>query len=305
VGSLGPDIRAEMEDEIRAWVTELFEKRRDELKEKHSAAIEEEVDIRIQRFAAKICTQEMARSYVEDLVTTHIHTLADSMILAFVTDELRNKIEGMIQGFLDSNELEERIKARIESKAKATLTRDYTRQIDALAERALRKADNSKLQDEVHMLKVIRKEARRAIEKRLWRARVNKELAGGFVYVVRAGNLYKIGRARNVQMRMQAIQCGCPESIDLILTKETKFPAALECRFHEEFHDYRRNGEWFALEQEHIAWIEAFDVSTVSESYRVRLATGFWPGGPSAAPLIRTGDVSADAPGAVEHTGGE
>jgi hypothetical protein len=68
------------------------------------------------------------------------------------------------------------------------------------------------------------------------------------VYFIRAGELIKIGRAKNTERRIKTLQCAAPEKLELIY--EARYETAAEAiqqeqSFHKAFKDARVRGEWF------------------------------------------------------------
>lgn len=69
----------------------------------------------------------------------------------------------------------------------------------------------------------------------------------GFVYLLRAGDHYKIGVAKDVETRVDALQPGCPFKIEVHHVWRSYDPFKVERRMHFRLREYRRHGEWFAL----------------------------------------------------------
>jgi hypothetical protein len=76
---------------------------------------------------------------------------------------------------------------------------------------------------------------------------------GGFVYLMKAGDAYKIGIARNVERRRDAIQTGSPVPVFVIAAAFVNDPRWVEAGLHQEFAACRLEGEWFALDQRSVA----------------------------------------------------
>jgi hypothetical protein len=74
----------------------------------------------------------------------------------------------------------------------------------------------------------------------------------GFVYFIASGGKVKIGRAKSIKARMNALQSGCPYPIHLV--RYEPGGASLEAKFHRKFAAYRDRLEWFRIEGE----LEAF-----------------------------------------------
>lgn len=76
-----------------------------------------------------------------------------------------------------------------------------------------------------------------------------------FVYVLKAGPYYKIGRTKNVESRIGTIALQMPFPVELFKVINTADSAWLEKLLHCFFGDKRVNGEWFALNDEESQWI--------------------------------------------------
>lgn len=75
----------------------------------------------------------------------------------------------------------------------------------------------------------------------------------GFVYLIEAAGLVKIGFTVNVEARIRELQAGSPIVYSLL----TSFPATMttERDLHKRFADYRSHREWFRLDGALADWI--------------------------------------------------
>jgi len=77
------------------------------------------------------------------------------------------------------------------------------------------------------------------------------------VYIVKSGDTYKIGYTSNLKNRLSAIATGCPEPVEV---RDVIHGAGLkeERALHRKFEAKRVSGEWFALDEEDLAFIKRF-----------------------------------------------
>lgn len=81
----------------------------------------------------------------------------------------------------------------------------------------------------------------------------------GHIYVLRAGEFYKIGRTRQLDSRIKALSIQLPFPVEVVHTFPSDDHVEVEQWIHDLFADKRANGEWFRLSEEDVARIRKWE----------------------------------------------
>jgi hypothetical protein len=83
--------------------------------------------------------------------------------------------------------------------------------------------------------------------------RADAEATVGYVYLLKSGRYYKIGRSNAVGRRERELQIQLPEAAEVVHEIKTDDPVGIENYWHTRFGDRRKNGEWFELGAKDVA----------------------------------------------------
>lgn len=74
-----------------------------------------------------------------------------------------------------------------------------------------------------------------------------RSAADGFVYLMKSGRHFKIGKANSVDERHRHLRIQLPQATQVVHRIKTDDPFGIEAYWHRRFAEKRLNGEWFAL----------------------------------------------------------
>lgn len=75
----------------------------------------------------------------------------------------------------------------------------------------------------------------------------------GYVYLLKSGRYYKVGRSNAVGRRERELAIQLPQKAKVVHSIKTDDPVGIEAYWHNRFGDRRKNGEWFVLSANDVA----------------------------------------------------
>jgi hypothetical protein len=75
----------------------------------------------------------------------------------------------------------------------------------------------------------------------------------GHIYVLKVGDIYKIGRSRQVKQRLHMHQDSCPFPIEIVMHARVHDHELIEAGLHRAFADKRVRTEWYRLDEHDLA----------------------------------------------------
>ena len=97
------------------------------------------------------------------------------------------------------------------------------------------------------VLELLQEETSTSLDQRLEAFRIK-----GFVYLLRSGKHYKLGRSNAVGRRLRELAIQLPEKPNTVHVIETEDPEGIEQYWHARFAQRRKGGEWFELTPEDV-----------------------------------------------------
>jgi hypothetical protein len=98
-----------------------------------------------------------------------------------------------------------------------------------------------------NVLEIIKSQIKLEVEKTSSIVSDASEDTFGYVYMLKAGKFYKVGRSNSIDRRSKELKIQLPEEAEKIHVITTDDPVGIEAYWHKRFVEKRKNGEWFEL----------------------------------------------------------
>lgn len=98
------------------------------------------------------------------------------------------------------------------------------------------------------------------------------------VYIMKAGNFYKIGVSANPKKRLQALRIGNPDIKLICESKLLQNAYAIESALHKKYHNFALGREWFSIRDENKLIDDAYtiidEIGIFNQSEKPKSETG-------------------------------
>jgi hypothetical protein len=79
----------------------------------------------------------------------------------------------------------------------------------------------------------------------------------GYIYILKAGGYYKLGRSKKPDRRIKALSIQLPFPVEVVCVIPCEDHVAAEQWFHWLYSDRRANGEWFVLDPDAVSLLQS------------------------------------------------
>ncbi len=83
------------------------------------------------------------------------------------------------------------------------------------------------------------------------------DLAHGYIYIIKSAGAHKIGKAKNLQQRLNELKTGNESPLIVEHCISTNAMNRAESLLHQHYAKQRGNGEWFTLSKEDVAYLKS------------------------------------------------
>lgn len=89
----------------------------------------------------------------------------------------------------------------------------------------------------------------------------------GYIYVLKVGDMYKIGKSVSPRGRIGTLKTACPFEIEVFAVYKTIDLHRTEKMLHDVFSEKRIRGEWFKLDKEDLSFFDREDDNFLHKCY--------------------------------------